>query len=181
MTDWRNDISKQGVRGLRNNNPGNVKQGGATPWNGQVGTDNLGHAIFDSVENGLRALTIDLVNKQRLHNLYTLQDIFEYYAPTSDGNNPTEYAQTVASGLGIGPSEHFVINSGNIAPLIRQVITVELGRYAQSYVTDDMIQAGVQAAPGKITAWLAANKGTALGLFFFGVGILYYLYKQKRL
>ena len=153
MTDFRYDITKQGSRGLRNNNPGNLKQGGPA-WYGQVGVDNTGTVIFDSVENGLRALAIDLVNKQRLHGYDTLKSIFNIYAPVSDGNNPDEYALSVGNEIGIGPNESFTINSNNVKALMRAVINVEVSRYLSQYVTDQMISDGAAAVPGPIMAFL---------------------------
>src|SRR5579871_2122772 len=43
-------------KGLRNHNPGNLRYVASIPWNGQIGDDGTGYAVFDSDEHGVRAL-----------------------------------------------------------------------------------------------------------------------------
>jgi hypothetical protein len=178
MTDFRNDITKSFSRGLRNNNPGNIRPG-SDMWVGQVGvSDN--NIVFDSVENGLRALAIDLSNKQRLHNYDTLYKIFSVYAPWSDGNDPSSYANTVGNKIGIGANDIFKINSQNIQPLMRAVVGVELGNLASSYITDNMIYQGSQSVSSSILAWLGDNPVQSPGFLVMGiVGIICYVNRKK--
>ena len=91
----------------RNNNPGNIKAG-SQPWQGQVGVDSRGFVIFDSYENGIRALKIILTNAATgqstiYHPTDTLYDFFGKYAPDADSNNSRQYAQYVANSIGVSP------------------------------------------------------------------------------
>lgn len=96
-----------GSLSYQNNNPGNLKyagQPGATSGPG-------GFAVFDSYQDGLTALYNQL-------GLYasgqcafcdgqpqTIQSMMQIYAPSSDNNNPTQYASTIASNLGISTDD----------------------------------------------------------------------------
>lgn len=93
----------------RNNNPGNLKYFGGEKWQGQIGVDKSGFIIFDTYSNGRRALTKLLTNAATgaLAPSYlptmTLLQFFSRYAPTSDANNPTQYAEFVARELNVDP------------------------------------------------------------------------------
>jgi len=93
-------------RANRNNNPGNLRfdnQEGAT------GQDKDGFAKFKSVQAGFQALKNDLQAKAQggtatstsLGPESSIQDLAEEYAPAEDGNNPTDWANNVASALGV--------------------------------------------------------------------------------
>jgi hypothetical protein len=92
----------------KNNNPGNIK---ASPeaWQGQQGIDSHGFVIFDTYENGRRALLISLTNAASgKSSVYSpsdsLYDFFSKYAPASDNNEPRMYANYVASQIGVDPN-----------------------------------------------------------------------------
>ena len=91
----------------RNNNPGNIRPS-AQPWQGQVGIDSHGFVIFDSYENGRRALLISLTNAASgKSSVYSpddsLYDFFSKYAPAADNNQPRIYAEYVAKQIGVDP------------------------------------------------------------------------------
>jgi hypothetical protein len=87
-----------GSLAYQNNNPGNliyVGQAGATPGAG-------GFAAFSSYDAGYQALLnqIQIYANQGL----TINQMMAKYAPAGDGsNNPTAYANTIASALGVSP------------------------------------------------------------------------------
>ena len=91
----------------RNNNPGNLRPS-SEPWQGQIGI-NQNFVVFDTYENGLRALKISLINaatgKSRVYNPSdSLYDFFARYAPASDNNYPRQYAEFVAAQLNVDPN-----------------------------------------------------------------------------
>ena len=92
-----------GSRSYRNNNPGNLRETGAL---GQVGVDSSGMAIFDNAEDGMDALLNDLEAKAEKYPTMTINQLFQRYAPSQDGNNPLSYAAQVVAklkgALGIG-------------------------------------------------------------------------------
>jgi len=103
------------------NNPGCVKQNGwneaddwetnwnrcsIDPWCGSSMKlmDNLGHAIFDDVSSGIRAMG-RIIQQKYCNGKFTLNNILDDWAPAADtvgsvsnaaANNPSAYADFVA-------------------------------------------------------------------------------------
>jgi hypothetical protein len=87
----------------RNNNPGNLRSGP-----GMIGTDANGYAIFPDVATGEAALDAQIqTNIDRglnLQQFFAGGNGYAGYAPSADNNNPTNYANFVASQVGIDTS-----------------------------------------------------------------------------
>lgn len=85
----------QGNLPQRNNNPGNLKDTSGS------------FKVFSSPEQGFQALKNDLMAKMTgatstgLTANSSLLDFSKVYAPSSDNNNPTQYAQNLAKQLGV--------------------------------------------------------------------------------
>ena len=90
-------------RGIRNRNPGNIRATTPDTWQGQIGTDPKGFAIFDQPRDGLRALGKVLLAYWYTHHLRSLRQLTERYAPPSDGNNPNAYATALLGTLMANP------------------------------------------------------------------------------
>jgi hypothetical protein len=86
------------ARGIRNNNPGNIRKG--IKWLGRVepGKD-AAFIEFKTMPYGIRALYIDLINKHK-SGLKTVRDIIYRYAPPSE-NLTDAYVASVAKEVGI--------------------------------------------------------------------------------
>ena len=93
-------------RGIRNNNPGNLRVSHANNWRGKL----RGNAKrdkqfeeFESLEYGYRALLITLRNYITKHNLRTLRQIITRWAPPSE-NDTEAYIKSasVYSGIPVG-------------------------------------------------------------------------------
>lgn len=128
-------------RGLRNNNPGNLRDSGDT-WVGELGADSGGYVIFDTPEHGLRALAITLKTYQRLHGINTVRGIVARYAPAADGNNETAYVDHLAGLLGVGPDDPISIDAV-LPSLMFGIVRHENG--SQPY-TMAQLQAAVETA-----------------------------------
>lgn len=97
-----------GSRSYRNNNPGNFKSGSLTDFMRKLGAtsvDSDGFCIFPSYYIGFQALCsfLTMACKDQLgsyQSKMTLLDFYKIYAPSTDNNNPTTYAQAVAMELG---------------------------------------------------------------------------------
>ena len=87
-------------RGIRNNNPGNIRGSNAFKWDGEIGRDSGDFVIFDTPENGLRALARTLRTYRRNYGLNTIRGIVNRYAPTSE-NNTSAYMSHAARTLGV--------------------------------------------------------------------------------
>lgn len=86
-------------RGIRNNNPLNIRIGSSltkNPWKGQKLTDlkDKSFCEFTSMEYGARA-GIVLLRGYIVKGFDTLEKIVTRWAPASDGNNPSSYVALV--------------------------------------------------------------------------------------
>lgn len=81
-----------GTRGMRNNNPGNLREG-----IGQIGTDSEGYAVFPTPQAGYNAAARQLVGYGNA-GLNTINSIIEKWAPTSE-NNTQAYINSVVQSM----------------------------------------------------------------------------------
>ena len=135
-------MNQQLPRGIRNNNPGNIRHGanwlGLNP-NGR----NIDSAfcVFTAPVYGIRALAKVLINYKRIHGLNTVRQIVSRYAPPNE-NQTTAYIQSVAKQLGVYPDTVIDIEErGVLTVFIKAVIRMENG--IQPY-SDETIQQGIE-------------------------------------
>jgi hypothetical protein len=95
-----------GTRGVRNNNPGNIRKG--IPWDGlaKEQTD-PSFDQFISAEYGIRALAKLLLAYQDFHGLNTIEGIINRWAPPVE-NATNNYVAAVCESSGFSADE--VIN-----------------------------------------------------------------------
>lgn len=125
-------------RGLRNNNPGNLRDTSA--WQGLAGHDPSGFNIYSNICWGVRALATDLTSKIN-RGLDTIAKIFPVYAPASDNNNVTAYINAVSASTGIDPNEQLGTDPETLGSMIRAIADHENG--GSSALTDDDINQGI--------------------------------------
>ncbi len=89
------------IRGLRNNNPMNLRTG--NQWDGehQTKTDPA-FEVFESPEWGIRAGGKLLLNYQEHYGLGSINEIISRFAPASE-NNTAAYISSVSKALNISP------------------------------------------------------------------------------
>lgn len=93
-------------RGIRNNNPGNLKFGPFAKSMGATGADADGFAIFPDTSAGTRAQENLLLGSGYFGGgRRTIASIISKYAPASDGNSVGDYAKFVAKETGIAPNQ----------------------------------------------------------------------------
>ena len=131
-------------RGIRNNNPGNIRHGanwlGLNPNGRNIDSAFCG---FTAPVYGIRALAKVLVNYKRIHGLNTVRQIVSRYAPPNE-NQTTAYIQSVAKQLGVYPDTVIDIEErGVLTVFIKAVIRMENG--IQPY-SDELIQQGIELA-----------------------------------
>jgi hypothetical protein len=135
-------IRHVGPRGLRNNNPGNVRYTG-DKWQGLGGVDPDGFCIFDTPQNGIRCLAIVLRNYERKHHLDTVRMIINRWAPPTE-NNTGAYVSHVAAQMAVSPDVTLNVHDrGTLSSLCRAIIFHECGK--QPYAPS-VNMAGVDAA-----------------------------------
>ncbi|MDW2743698.1 hypothetical protein [Atlantibacter subterraneus] len=142
-----------GVRGIRNNNPGNLEYSDSNPWVGQVGSDGR-FAKFETPEHGIRALGRNLISYQK-QGIDTVNDIINRWAPPEDNNNTSSYIQAVCAQLGVEPNQPInVSDPDTLKALCSAIIQHENGDQPYSA---QQLSTGVNAALG-ITDLPASNK-----------------------
>ena len=113
-------------KGIRNNNPGNLRAS-ADDWQGKTGVDEDGFVIFDTPENGARALSRTLDSYSTKHGLKTVAGILGRYAPTSE-NDTAAYIDRVSKGLGVKADQELDLNNPDTkTALMREIIAHENG------------------------------------------------------
>ena len=131
----------QRPRGIRNNNPGNIRHG--ANWHG-LNPDGRkidpAFCVFTTSVAGIRALAKVLINYKRIHGLNTVRQIISRYAPPNE-NQTTAYIQSVAKQLGVYPDTVIDIEErGILTVFIKAIIRMENG--IQPY-SDETIQQGI--------------------------------------
>lgn len=122
------------ARGIRNNNPGNIRKG--IKWLGRVepGKD-AAFIEFQSMPYGIRALYIDLINKHK-SGLKTVRDIIYRYAPPSE-NLTDAYVASVAKEVGIPANAIFEPKASTFKKFAAAVARHENGKDANLITTAD--------------------------------------------
>jgi hypothetical protein len=133
---------KSTVRGIRNNNPGNLIIG--DKWLGRIEPNTDGKFLqFKTMPYGVRALNIDLVVKHK-RGLRTIQDIIYTYAPPSE-NDTKRYIEVVSKAMNIGAMVPFKMNLTNLNAFVKAIVRHECGP-AASFVTASDYAAGLAMA-----------------------------------
>jgi len=157
-------------RNVRNNNPGNIKVSN-DQWQGAVGNDGT-FVQFDTPEMGARAMAKVLDNYQTKHGLYSLHSIIGRWAPSSDNNDPTSYAEYVAKSVGIDPNTKIDFSQDRElqARVMKKMIEIESGAGAE-YFTPEIIRSGISLASGQpiqqptsVTKVQPASKPTSINV-----------------
>lgn len=129
------------ARGIRNNNPGNIRWDKKTQWLGQIGVDDKGFVIFSQPQYGIRAIARTLTNYEKLHGLNTVRGIIGRWAPPKE-NITAAYIRSVSSKLGVSPDEP--LNLQEIMPvLVSAIIHHENGK--QPYTMTEL-ETGISRA-----------------------------------
>lgn len=100
-------------RGLRDNNPGNVRRS-ADAWQGALTREDIelsgqtwdsAFVQFLSLGYGIRALSHVLQTYANKYHLNTVEGIISRYAPPEDDNDTESYIAEVADRLGVNPRQ----------------------------------------------------------------------------
>lgn len=119
-------------RGMRNNNPGNIRIG-ASEWQGKISIDKNTDGAFEQFVAypwGVRAM-IKLLKDTYMGKwgLVTIRDIINKYAPSSE-NDSVAYINTVSNKTGLSPDQTLSPDKTTIKKLVQAMAKVENGRDA---------------------------------------------------
>lgn len=117
-------------RGLRNNNPGNIRQD-KDKWLGEIKpSQDPDFKQFTSMAYGYRAMFKLLNNYQKLHGCRSLSDFINRWAPPSE-NNTTNYISYVTRWSGVSDIETVdTQNHDKMVKIVTAMSRVENGRPA---------------------------------------------------
>lgn len=104
------------VRGLRLNNPGNIRKS-AELFKGEIFSSDNQFKAFSSMAYGYRAMAVILYNYVKKHNLNTIRKIIDRYAPPEDNNNTSAYVSSIASGVGVSPDSRIITENDFRLPI----------------------------------------------------------------
>lgn len=133
-------------RGIRNNNPGNIRWG--ENWKGLAPdgkSKDKSFCVFEEPKWGIRALCKVLITYNRRYGLDTVQEIICRFAPENE-NDTKAYMNHVAKLLGVRPDEQIkVCNERVMFTLITSIIQHENGvqPYSEEVIKGAMLMAGI--------------------------------------
>lgn len=117
-------------RGIKNNNPGNIRYGEFAISQGATGKDRDGFAIFDSMYEGKNA-DIALLNQYLDKKFDTIRKVISKYAPASE-NDTMAYISDVSKQTGISPDA--TLTARNLGAVSQAIFAHENGaKYDNSY------------------------------------------------
>lgn len=128
-------VAKKLTRGLRNNNPGNIRLTPGSVWVGEVAGSDKSFKTFKDMPHGYRAIFVTL-NGYLKKGFNTIEKIISRYAPPSDNNHTEGYINTVVKRTGI--SRDKVLTQSDREALKRIVTAI-------SYVEN-----GIEAVPEEV-------------------------------
>lgn len=123
-------MAKQTIpRGLRNNNPGNIRKNHIA-YNGEVASADTAFKQFKTMAHGYRAMFVVLHTYQRRYGLSTIADMIARYAPATE-NHTQAYIDTVAEQSGVPATGRVTTTNGDVMiPIVAAMSRVENGREA---------------------------------------------------
>ncbi|MBC54119.1 MAG: hypothetical protein CMQ34_09845 [Gammaproteobacteria bacterium] len=130
-------------RGLRNNNPGNIRHNPANNWYGMTGQDRDGFVIFGDPADGIDAIG-EIIDSYQRRGIWMLRNVIETWAPGNgkDQNgkaytNSTEaYLSHVMQLTGWQAAHVPQRTEGDYVGLVKAIITHENGRnpYSDEFI-----------------------------------------------
>jgi len=115
------------MRGFKLNNPGNLRKSD-NAWKGKIASDDAEFEQFGTIEDGLRAMMLNIKNKKELHGIETLADMISNYAPPSE-NDTDGYIQFVADRTGIDPRAPIdLADKSLLVPITKAMVEMEQGK-----------------------------------------------------
>ncbi len=141
-------------RGIRNNNPGNLRPLPRDKWVGEVAPDTAKDGPFSRFEKpwqGWRAMTIDVLGDILKDGLNTIEKLVSEYAPALDNNEEGPYVRALVKAVAV--AKDFPLNVRLHGPaLLKAIATYEQG------VNPDLVWGSAER-----------EKGVASGMEYVGV------------
>lgn len=117
------------TRGMKNNNPFNIRKS-ANPWLGKLIGQDKDFETFETLNLGVRAGLLNLLNAYFKPGL-TLRQIVAKYAPGSDNNNEQSYLDFLVKSTGVIPEQ--IPTKEKWLPIAQAIMKMEQGFQVKSY------------------------------------------------
>lgn len=115
-------------RGLRNNNPGNIRQNSDNFLGEIKPSADPSFKQFESLEYGYRAMFVTLNTYQKRYGLSTIRAMISRWAPAKDNNDTEAYIRAVSSESGVPENSHITsTNKDVMIPIVAAMSRVENG------------------------------------------------------
>lgn len=123
-------MNKKPPRGLRNNNPGNIRKND-TIYEGEVlPSKDKDFKQFKTMAYGYRAMFVLLYTYQRRYGLDNISTMIYRYAPSSE-NHTSRYIDAVSEWSGVSPLGRVTTTNGDVmVPIVAAMSRVENGEEA---------------------------------------------------
>lgn len=131
------------IRGVRNNNPGNIRKG-PEKWQGLAPESDQSDPAFWrflAPEWGIRAI-VRILRTYQARGLVTVRSIIGRWAPPTE-NNTDAYVAAVARQLNVSPDDRLTLTGDQLTNLVKAIIRHENG--VQPY-SDATIAQGIALA-----------------------------------
>jgi hypothetical protein len=141
MSTYLNDKTRS--RGLRNNNPLNLRKTYAK-WLGKIPSTDKDFEQFTSLEMGLRAGAINIKTQINVRKKNTVAKLIYTYAPPNE-NDTLNYINTISRAVNIDPNATIKADTETLYKLIRPMLKMEIGN-DENLISDTQILNAVNAA-----------------------------------
>jgi hypothetical protein len=140
-------------RGIRNNNPGNLK---ITPikWQGKISpsADNT-FEQFEGAVYGIRALFTDVMGDYANDGSRTIMQIIKEFAP--DYNEA--YIKILETATGVGRNSPLPATADTFIALVRGIMNFENGKDTRAYYPDSLLLEAYSLVPSVLRAKFAVT------------------------
>lgn len=120
-------------RGIRNKNAGNIERSNKFQWQGEIRPAkdsplyDARFCVFSEPAYGLRAMMKLLINYNQKHNIKTLKDALNRYAPHHE-NDTSAYVKSVAKWADIKATDEWDFTDPIfLVPVVKAMVRVENG------------------------------------------------------
>lgn len=123
-------MAKCKPRGLRNNNPGNIRQN-SIRYSGEVQpSKDAAFKQFQSMAYGYRAMFVVLHTYARKYGIDTIERMISRYAPANE-NHTQAYIDAVSAESGVSATSHLTSTHADVMiPIVAAMSRVENGEAA---------------------------------------------------
>lgn len=120
-------MTKTIARGLRNNNPGNIRLNGIS-YGGEIApSKDRSFKQFKAISYGYRAMFVVLHTYARKYGINTIEGMISRYAPASE-NHTQKYIDAVSEWSGVPGTSHITTTNADVMiPIVAAMSRVENG------------------------------------------------------